>query len=144
MEETKKKKFKYIIQGAAIVLCIFFFTLPLVQCSQDNSLTASGLEIATGTGDLFSESDSGYHLAFLLLIVPVILIIAAFTGKSFAVLRNISITGLGAEIVFLIYAYAQMNSGDRKGVFEFTSFNWLVLAIYIGLYAFSHHCEKLE
>ena len=74
--ETKDKNvknFRYAFMGCALLLCIFFFTLPLVQCSQDSSYTASGWEIATGTGKLFSEKDKGYPLAFLLIIIPVIL-----------------------------------------------------------------------
>jgi hypothetical protein len=57
MEESKQKLYKNIIKGSAILLCLLFFTLPLVQCSQDSSINASGWEIASGTGDLFSNSD---------------------------------------------------------------------------------------
>ncbi len=35
-----------------IFFSIFFFVLPLIQCSQDDSINASGWEIATGSGDL--------------------------------------------------------------------------------------------
>jgi len=142
-EEELKFEFlmKNIIRVGALLLCVFFFTLPLVKCSQDGSYTASGLEIATGTGKLFSESSKeGYPLAFLLLIIPVILLIVSFVSKSFAMLRNISIVGLLAKIVFLIYANSILNSGENKGAFELTGNNYLILVIYIGLCAIAFYC----
>jgi ribosomal protein L40E len=135
------KSSRYIIMGGAVILCILFFTMPLVQCSQDSSKTATGIEIATGTGDLFDKNDSGYPLAFLLLIIPVVLLILAFTKKSFTVLRNISIAGLLAEIIFLIYANSLLNS-EYKGDLELTGYNWLVFALYIGLCVFTIYCSK--
>jgi hypothetical protein len=113
-----------------------------VQCTQDSSKTATGIEIATGTGDLFGKNDNGYPIAFLLIIIPVTLLILAFTNKSFAILRNISIAGLLAKITFLIYSNWLLNSGNYKGAFELTGFNWLVLTIYIGLCVFTFYCVK--
>ncbi|MCL2277648.1 MAG: hypothetical protein FWC21_07090 [Treponema sp.] len=139
MNKSKLSLYKNIIKGGAILLCVMFFTLPLVQCSQDNSKTASGLEIATGTGSLFSENDSGYPAAFLLLIIPAILLISAFRNKSFKILRNISIAGLGAKIIFLIIANSMIKSG---GYYELTGYNWFVLIIYIGLSALTFYCAK--
>jgi hypothetical protein len=133
---------KNIVKVSALLLCVLFFTLPLVQCSQDSSLTASCWEIATGTGDLFSRNNSGYPLAFLLIIIPVALLIMAFIGMSFAVLRNISIAGLLAEVIFLLYANSLLNSGEYGGAFELTGFNWLILFIYIGLCGFTFYCAK--
>jgi hypothetical protein len=133
---------KNIVKVSALLLCVLFFTLPLVQCSNDNSLTASCWEIATGTGDLFSQGGSGYPLAFLLILIPVVLLLMAFIGMSFAVLRNISIAGLLAEIIFLIYANSLLNSGEYRGAFELTGFNWLILFIYIGLFGFTFYCAK--
>ena len=135
---------KNIIKGGALLLCILFFTLPLVQCSQDSSLTASGWEIATGTGDLFDKGDNGYPFAFLLVIIPISLLILAVTNKSFGVLRNVSITGLLAEIIFLVYANSLLNSGEYKGAFKLTGFNWLIVIIYAGLIAFTHYCINHE
>jgi ribosomal protein L40E len=136
------KHYRHIIMGCAVILCVLFFTLPLVQCSQDSSKTATGIEIATGTGDLFDKNDSGYPLAFLLLIIPVVLLILTFTRKSFTVLRNISIAGVLAKIIFLIYAKSLLNSDEYKGAFELTGFNWLVLVLYIGLCVFTIFCSK--
>jgi len=142
MDESKQKLCKNIIKGSAILLCVLFFTLPLVQCSQDSSLTASGWEIASGTGDLFDEDDSGYPFAFLLIIIPVAILILAFTNKSFKALRNASIAGLLAEIIFLIYANSLLNSSKYKGAFKLTGANWLVSIIYIALCAFTFYCAK--
>ena len=142
-QSTNSNTFRYIIMGCAFILCILFFTLPLVQCSQDSSYTASGWEIATGTGNLFSESEKGgYPAAFLLIIIPVVLLILAFTKKSFAVLSSVSIAGLVAKIIFLIYANFLLNSGDYKGAFELTGNNYLVLFLYIGLCVLTLYCSK--
>ena len=144
VQSTNSNTFRYIIMGCAVILCILFFTLPLVQCSQDSNYNASGWEIATGTGKLFSENDKGYPLTFLLIVIPVILLIAAFVNVSFAILRYISITGLLAKIVFLIYANSLLNSDKTKGAFELTGFNWLILGIYVGLCAIAFYCAKNE
>jgi len=135
---------KNLIRVGALLLCVLFFTLPLVKCSQDSSYTASGWEITTGTGKLFDEDDKGYPLAILLIIIPAVLLIATFLNKSFSVLRNISIAGLLVKIVFLIYASILLSSGEMKGDFELTGFNWLVLGIYIGLCAITIYCLKSE
>ena len=139
-----RENFKKIIMGAGAVLIIFFFTLPLVQCVQDNSLTASGWEIATGTGDLYPEPGYGDSPAFLLLIIPAALLILAFLDKPFSMLRNVSAGGLLAKIIFVIIAHNRVNSGDMQGMLELTGFNWLVLVIYIGLCGFTHYCTRDE
>jgi len=141
MDESKLKLYKNAIKGSAILLCLLFFTLPLVQCSQDSSVNASGWEIATGTGNLF-RNNSGYPFAFLLLIIPIVLLIQTFTNKSFKLLRNTSIAGLSAEIIFLIYANSLLNSGEYRGAFKLTGSNWLVAIIYIGLCALTYYCAK--
>ena len=143
VQSTNSKRFRYIIMGCAFILCILFFTLPLVQCSQDSSYNASGWEISTGTGKIFSEKGKdGYPLAFLLLIIPVVLLIASFRNNSFAVLRNISVAGLLSEIIFLTYANSLLNSSENKGTFELTRNNWLVLFINIGLCVFTFYCKN--
>jgi len=140
MEKTKIKNFRNIIRGCALILCVLFFTLPLIQCTQDRSLNASGWEIATGTGDLFGEAgEDAEPLVFLLLIIPVVLLLLAFASKSFAALRSIAIVGSLAKIAFMIVAHLRIG---EDGLFELTGFNWLVLAMYVGLCAFSHYCEK--
>ena len=47
MDESKRKNIRHIVKGIALILCVLFFTMPLVKCSQDSSLTASGWEIST-------------------------------------------------------------------------------------------------
>ena len=144
MEETKKKNFKNIIKGAGIILIICFFTLPLVQCTQDRSLTASGWEIATGTGDLYTEHADGDPFAFLLVIFPAMLLILAFINKPFSTLRNVSVGGVTFKIIFIGVAHSRLNSGEFQGMLELTAFNWLVLAIYIGLCVLAQYGKKLE
>ena len=132
---------KTIITIGGLLLCVLFFTAPLVQCSQQSSLSATGLEIAVGTGELMSEADKSYPIVFVLLIMPIILVIAAFADKSFATLRMVSIAGLVAQIIFMIAAYAMLNSDDYDGAFVLTSLNWLIAAIYIGLIGFAQYCN---
>jgi hypothetical protein len=136
MEETKKKKFKLIFGGIGLVLCIFFFTIPLVQCTQDSSMTATGWEIATDTGDMSSEANP---FVFLLLIVPIVLVILAFTKISFSMLRNVSLIGALAKIALIIVVYTQY--GDY---FIPTVFCWFILVMYLGLGGFAQYCKKLE
>jgi 4-hydroxybenzoate polyprenyltransferase len=112
-----------------------------VQCSVDSSINASGFEIATGTGKLFNEKDSSNPAVFVLIIIPVILLILAFTNKSFAALSYASIAGVVAKTAFTIYAHILLNSNEYKGAFELTVFNWLILAMYIGLCAFIYYCK---
>ena len=145
MEEIIRKHYRNIIKGCAGVLCIFFFVLPLIQCSADNSLNASGWEIATSTGKLLGETDAGgTPLVFTLLIIPVALLILAFMNKTIAILSYVSIAGLAAKVIFLIGTYARLNSDEYKGAFELTTFAWFVLATYIGLCVFTQYCKKLE
>jgi len=140
LNETKKRNFKRIIKGCAILLCVLFFVCPLVKCSGANA-TASGWEIATGTGDLYGKKGGdGEPFVFALIILPVVLLILALADKPFIVLRNVSIAGLAAEIIFLIAAYAKINSNDYKGAFELTGGNWFILCIYIGLVWFTQYC----
>jgi hypothetical protein len=134
-------KKKLIIQAAGLVLVVLFFVAPLVQCSQDSSLSATGLEIATKTGKLMGEADKGYPIVFLLLAIPIILIIVGFIGKSFNSLRIVSVLGLVAQIAFMITAYAMLNSGDFDGgAFVLTGLNWLLIAIHAGIIGFTQYC----
>jgi len=145
MDETKKKNFGYIVRGCALLLCVLFFVCPLVKCSQDSSLTASGWEIATGTGDLFDKkSGDGNPLVFVLIIIPAALLILALINKPFIVLRNVSIAGLVAKILFLIAAYTKINSGDSKHLFELTGGNWFIVFIYVGLVAITQYCIEQD
>jgi hypothetical protein len=68
------------------------------------------------------------------------LVIVAFANKSFAVLRNVSIAGLAAKIIFMAAAHIKLSSGDFGGAFVLTAYNWLVIAIYAGLAGFTQYC----
>jgi hypothetical protein len=139
------EKIRMIVRIAGLFLCVTFFVAPLVQCSQDSSINATGLEIAAGTGKLMGNAEKSYPFVFVLLIPP--LIIAGFAHKSFTGLRNISIGGLAAQIGFMIGTYTMLNSGKResaipKGAYELTIFNWLIIAAYIGLIVFLQYYNK--
>jgi len=146
MDEAKRKTFRHVVKGWAILLCVLFFVCPLIKCAEIGSVTATGWEISTGTGTLFNESksESGYPLAFVLVIIPAAVFVLAFTNKSFIVLRNTSIIGLVAKCVFLIIVYAKLSSGDLKGALVLTEGNWFIVFLYAGLIGFTHWCVKQE
>jgi len=146
MDETKKGIFRHIVKVSALLLCVLFFVLPLVKCSSNDNLTASGWEIATGTGDLYKygKGEQIDKFVFVLLIIPVVLLILAFTKKSFKALRNISIVGLAVKITFLSVAYIKLNSSNYKNAYELTPYNWFIVLIYIGLVCFMQYCVKQE
>ena len=130
---------KHVVKGVALLLCVFFFVLPLVQCSKDSSINASAYELATGTGDLFPKGDpfitssDGFPAVFILLIIPILLLIMGLSNSSYASLGTISILGLIAKIIFIVIARNQLNSGEMKGAFELTSNNWIIIGIYFLL-----------
>ena len=140
---------RMVVKIGGLLLCVLFFVAPLAQCSQDSSLRATGLEIASGTGKLMSNADTSYPIVFILLVIPAILVIIAFASKSNAMLRNVSVAGAASQIIFMIVAYAMMNSGEGQnailnGAFELTTFNWFIVAIYVGLICFTQYCIKQE
>lgn len=145
MDELKKPKSLQGFRLCAALLVVLFFTLPLVRCSGMTDLTATGFEIATGTGDLYDEWDgSGDPLVFVLLVIPIALVVLAFAKKSSSLLRNASIVGLVAKIGFIVAANARLNSPDYDGLFELTDFNWIVVAVYIGLICIAQFGIKKE
>jgi hypothetical protein len=139
---------RWIVKGVGILLCLLFFTMPLIECSSNSSLNATGWEIATGTGDVYSKlskdddkkKKGGNPLVFILIIIPVILLITAFKKASFTALRNISIAGLVAKIIFMIVTHIELRSDEVGGTFVLTSYNWFVIAIYVGLVCFTQYC----
>jgi hypothetical protein len=146
---------RHIIKGCSILLCVFFFTLPLVRCSEDSSYidtvwefatgsedsSYTGWEIATGSGDLFKYSGKSYPLVFILIIVPVILTAAAFANKSFETLSKIAFAGLLVKAIALIFGNLILSD---DGAFELTGFNWLIVFIYIGLCAVTYYRVIIE
>jgi len=130
---------KMIVKIVGLVLCILFFVLPVVQCSQDSSLNATSFQIATKTGNLMSNADNGFPVVFGLLLIPIILIVVAFI-KSFAAIKIVSIVGLVAKSAFIIVANIMLRSGDFDGAFILTPYVWLIILIYAGLIGFSQYC----
>jgi len=142
MNEAKRKTFLHAIKGWAILLCVLFFVCPLIKCSESDRVTATGWEIATGTGKLFEDAEGGYPLAFALALIPAVVLVLALVNKSFTALRNTSIAGLAAKFAFLIVAYAKLSSGAFKGAFVLTYGNWFIVLLYAGLIGFTHWCVK--
>jgi len=157
MEQTRRGMFGIF----AFLLVIFFFMLPIVQCTQESTMAYTGWEISvsksnstSSDNDNFDKTISGisnylnvnipgnnnaHILVFLLLIVPIIFIVLAFTNVSFIVLRNVSLIGLAVKVTFIIIVYAKY--GDY---FIPTIFCWLILGIYIGICVFAFYCTKDE
>ena len=138
-------KRRTIIKIGGLVLCVLFFTLPLVQCSQDRSMNATGMEIATGTGDLFENADNSdwYPLTLLLLVIPGLLLgcdLIPDRKIPLPALRYISIAGLLAQIIFMTIAYNKLN--ESHGTLVLTPFNWFLIAIYAGMIGFIQYCIK--
>ena len=131
---------KMIVKIVGLVLCVLFFTLPVVQCSQDSSLNATSWQIATKTGKLMGETDKGFPVVFVLLLIPIVLLVIAFISKSFAVLRIISIAGLIAKCVFIVVANILLKTDDFEGAFILTPYVWLIIIIYAGLIGFTQYC----
>ena len=131
---------KMIVKIVGLILCVLFFTLPVVQCSQDSSLNATSWQIATKTGGLMENADNGYIVVFILLLIPILLLVMAFFSKSFAPLRIISIIGLIAKCAFIVIANIMLNSGDFKDAFVLTPYVWLIVILYAGLIGFTQYC----
>jgi hypothetical protein len=144
MNEAKRKTFGHVVKGWAILLCLLFFVCPLIKCAESDRVTASGWEIATGTGKLFEDKGGANPFVFALVLIPAAVLVLALLNKPFTVLRNTSIAGLAAKIVFMIAAYVKMNTGDFKGAFVLTVGSWFVLLLYAGLVGFTHWCAGQE
>jgi len=127
-----------IIRIGGLLLCVLFFTLPLVQCSQDSSINATGYELGNTHSDYY---DKDYEPIWALFIIPFTLLACAFSDEiHFSALRNISIAGLAAQIIFMIIASNKLK--ESEGAFVLTPFNWLVIAIYAGMIGFIQYCIK--
>jgi len=138
-------KLRYIFKAGALLLCILFFTLPLVQCTVSSDINATGLEIAVGSGVLMenvSNEEGANPFVFALLLIPLVMLVLSFLKKSFAVLRNISIAGLIAKIVFMISSTIKFNSSDYESMVKLTVYNWFVVFIYVGLIILAAYCHK--
>ena len=135
---------RMIFKIGGLVLCVLFFTLPLVQCSQDSSLNATGYEIATGTGDLFDAPNDGHPFAVLLFVIPLFLTIIAFADFSFIALRNLCIAGFTTKVIFIVMVYNELNSANYMDAFVLTPYNWLIVAMFAGMIGYAQYCNKLE
>jgi len=135
-EKIDDNVISYIVAGCAFVLCVFFF-VPLMEASiWGRHVTISGWNIAASTGPL--EGRGASPLVLALIIIPAILLILAFTKSSFIVLRNVSIVGLIAKIIFLIWMHQEDNGAYLTGI------NWLIMLVYAGLAGFMQYCLREE
>lgn len=135
-----------ILRGGSLALVLLFFFAPLVRWSswhwsnQWNNpvrFTISGWEYAIGAGTIQSRP-----LIFVLLILPVVLFGMSWVKKSYEILATISIAGVVAQIVFIFW-FRSLDMFQRN-FFEFSGFTWLIIAVYVGLSAFSLYCVKQQ
>lgn len=136
MENEQKieveKSLKGIIGVVALILCLFFFTLPLAQCSQDSSIAANGWEIATDRSELSTNANI---FVFFLLFIPITLAILAFLNVKYLLLLMFSTIGLVLKIIFIIVIYT-----NYEHLYIPTIFSWIILFIYIILSGISLYC----
>jgi hypothetical protein len=115
----------------------------------NSSRAATGWKMATGLMDGKTPEEKAEGLAdgvnikpnflvFVLLLIPLMFIGMVFTKFSFTFLRNISIIGPLAAVLFIIMT-------DKQYVFFTpTIFSWIVLILYLGLFAFMQYCHISE
>ncbi|MCL2224426.1 MAG: zinc-ribbon domain-containing protein [Defluviitaleaceae bacterium] len=142
-ENGKNDTHRQIFQFAAVALVICFFILPLASCTATNNLTATGWQIATGTGEMMSMSqDGGNTSAFILLGVSLAVAWGAFKPEKYKELRSYLIYGVVANVTFAVSVLHQ--SSNRGQPIELTPFFWMQLVAYVGLAVFAHHCADME
>ena len=123
MEGIKSNSLKIVVGICALVMCILFFTVPLIAF-RGNSVT--GWDFVVGKSGFIR-----FPAIILLLIAPALLSIIAFLKKSYKILSVLSSICLVFEIVYLIIASSMLSSWQYGG--EITGGNWLILIIYIGI-----------
>jgi hypothetical protein len=131
-EVNLKAKFnlRIIVRICSIIQCCLFF-FPLVRCSDLGDM--SGYTLAMEVNPLI----------FVLLLFPTILVLAAFIGiKTYKAWRNISIAGLTVKLAFMAYIMIEADRNGVRAYISFTVYSWLVVFIYIGLIALTHHYMK--
>jgi hypothetical protein len=122
----------------------------VMDIALNSGRAASGWKMATGgimDGKTPGEKEEGLavgvnikpnFLVFVFLLIPLMLIGILFTKFSFTFLRNISIIGPIAVIAFIIMV-------NKQYVFYTpTIFSWIILILYIGLFAFMQYCHISE
>jgi hypothetical protein len=133
MAKSNQDLFKIIIGGCALIMCLLFFIAPLTRnvflelLSDGAAGGFTAFNTATGTNEA-----NAFPVAFLLLISPVALAVLAFIKVSFKILCGVS--GI-CSILHIIFAAASagMISEEEK----LTGFNWVIIAVYIGLCIFA-------
>jgi len=131
---SKVQFFRFIILGCAIVLCLLFFTLPILRPYPGGNLLVTSLQLASGSvRGVFSTP-----LIFLALIFPVILGVLAFLKKSFAILRNFSIIYLIAQGIYLLVADSIIRSSNYTG--QLLGNNWIIIILIAIVVIISAYC----
>ena len=137
-ETGKQKKIVMMIRVCAMILVVFFFVLPLVRCTYDPDLSATGWNMASGTGEIFDEfgrTGEGVPALFVFLIIPLTLAMVTFMsirpiGKFYLIQAVLATAGALAKLYFII----EVNDRIRRGIgFESTGFHWLILLTYVGV-----------
>ena len=164
MEIKKEKReflYRLIFRVTGFLILLFFLTMPLMHVSNNTSQSASAYEIATGSGELFNTINSvlseinaaasGYPVAFVLLLIPGLILILSFTKVPYIVISVISAAGVLAKIVFVIVMSSQLNSdvfhfiyGKMESSMGLTAWNFIIMVLYVGLAVFGYFIPKIE
>ena len=125
MEGSKTNPLKIVVGVCALVMCILFFAVPLIQADRNTTLT--GWDFVVGKGSGYVQ----FPATIVLLIAPALLMILAFLKKSFKILSVVSSICLTLVIVFLIVASSMLSSWQYGG--DISIGFWFSLIVSIGI-----------
>jgi hypothetical protein len=135
MENSKSGLYKMVIGVCALVMCVLFFTVPLIDAGR---ATLTGWDFVVGKGRGFVQ----FPAIILLLIAPALLTVLAFMKKSYKLLSALSSACLVFEIIYFIVASSMLSSWQYGG--KITGGNWFILLVYIALCGVSFYGIKGE
>jgi hypothetical protein len=135
MENSRGNLYKTIIGVCALVMCVLFFVVPLIDAGRT---TLTGWDFVVGKGRGFVQ----FPAIILLLIGPAILSVLAFIKKPYKLLSIVSSICLAFEIIYLVIASSMLSSWQYFG--GITGGNWFILLVYIGLCGMSFYGIKSE
>lgn len=102
MEGSKSNGLKLFVGVCALLMCILFFTVSLIQA--DRSTTLTGWDFVVGKGSRYVQ----FPAIILLLISPALLSILAFLKKSYKIPESV-----------LKYISIWLNSISKNNIIQF-------------------------
>lgn len=134
MQKSNSVVLRWVYKVGALLLVLAFFVLPVVSCAVPGvDADATGLQLATGGGDLMELTESTYPLMFIMVAIPVIMAALAFLGRPFGMLRNIAVLGILGQLAFVVWTVT--TEYFREDAIEFAFGAWAILGLYVILTA---------